>query len=83
MKTNLLTVSVKGPRREEFNGKAISVTSLNKKGKFDILPYHINFITLITEYVIIQKEDKKQITFSLKTGVIKVHEDKVHILLGL
>jgi len=83
MDNKLLNVNVKGPKREEFKGKAISVTSVNKKGKFDILAYHANFITLIKEYVVIQKEDKKQITFPLKTGIIKVHEDTVHILLGL
>lgn len=83
MDTKLLTVIVKGPKNEEFNGTAISVTSINKKGKFDILPYHANFITLINEYVIIQQADKKQITFTLVDGIIKVYEDKVNVLIGI
>ena len=79
----LLTVTVKGPKNEEFNGTAISITSTNEKGKFDILPYHANFITLIKDFVIIQQPDKKQITFPLTNGVIKVYEDKVNILIGI
>ena len=79
----LLNVTIKGPKNEEFNGLAFAVTSINSKGKFDILPYHANFITLIKEYVIIQQQDKKQITFPLDRGIIKCFEDKVNILIGV
>ncbi|HSW47683.1 MAG TPA: hypothetical protein VLG67_01250 [Candidatus Saccharimonadales bacterium] len=83
MTAPLLTVSVKGPNRQEFNGLATSVTSLNKKGKFDILPFHANFITLIKEYLIIRQMDKKKITFPLETGIIKVEGDKVNVVIGV
>ncbi len=83
MDPKLLTVSVKGANRQEFQGLATSVTSLNNKGKFDVLPYHANFITLIKDYVIIQQQDKKQITFPLSTGIIKVQGDKVHVIIGV
>lgn len=79
----LLSVTVKGPNRQEFEGEALSVTSLNKVGKFDVLPYHINFISLIREYVIIQQKDNKKVTFPLQTGIMKVYEDKVNILIGV
>lgn len=83
MKNKFLSVVVKGSKREEFNGSAESVTSVNKKGKFDILPYHSNFITLIKDYVIIREPNNKQVTLPLQTGIIKVHEDKVSILIGV
>lgn len=79
----LLTVSVKGPKSELYSGLAHSVTSINKKGKFDVLAYHISFISLIKDYVIIRGENKKQVTFPLQTGVIRVYEDKVNILIGI
>ena len=79
----LLSVTVKGPIKQEFQGEAISVTSLNKVGKFDVLPFHANFITLIREYVIIEQQDKKKITFPLQSGIMKVFEDKVNILIGV
>ena len=83
MDIRLLTVTVKGPKNEEFNGKASAVSSVNKKGKFDVLPYHANFITLIKDYIIIRQADKKQITFPIVNGIIKVYEDKVNILIGI
>jgi F0F1-type ATP synthase epsilon subunit len=79
----LLTVSVKGPKNELFTGTALSVTSINKKGKFDVLPYHTNFISLIRDYVIIREQNKKEITLPLQTGVMRVFEDKVNILIGI
>lgn len=79
----LLSVTVKGPNKQEFEGEAVSVTSLNKVGKFDVLPYHTNFISLIHEYVIIEQKGKKKITFPLETGIMKVFEDKVNILIGV
>ncbi len=82
-KQKLLNVTVKGPAKQEFQGLAYSITSLNKRGKFDILPFHVNFITLIKDYVIIQQQDKKMITFPLTTGVIKVSDDNVKILIGI
>jgi len=83
MNKKLLAVSIKGPSKQEFEGDALSVTSLNKAGKFDILPYHTNFISLIKEYVIVQQADKNKITFPIKSGIIKVFEDKVNILIGI
>jgi F0F1-type ATP synthase epsilon subunit len=79
----LLTVSIKSPKREEFNGLAHSITSTNSKGKFDVLPFHTNFITLIKEYIIIREQNNKEITFPIQSGIISVNEDKVHILIGV
>lgn len=83
MNVPLLTVSVKGPDKQEFKGEAISVTSINKVGKFDVLAYHANFISLIKEYVIIQQKDKNKITFPIQSGIMKVYEDNVNILIGV
>ena len=77
--TPVLTVSVKDPKNELFNRQALSITSANKKGKFDILPFHSNFISLIKDFVIVREENQKMITFPLDTGVLKVNNDKVTI----
>ena len=34
-----------------FDGKAETISSINEKGKFDILAQHANFISLIKEYI--------------------------------
>ena len=65
---NILQVRVLSPKKMIFLGQAESVTSTNTNGKFDILPQHANFITLIKNQpiVIINKEKKKiEFTFNL------------------
>jgi F0F1-type ATP synthase epsilon subunit len=79
----LLSVTIKRPERVEFLGKATGITSLNMKGQFDVLPYHANFITLIKEKVTIHLENKEPVTYKLQSGIIKVSEDNVTVLIGI
>lgn len=66
-----------------FEGKARSISSQNRLGKFDILPRHANFITLIYENLTIVTPEEKKITYQFKRGVLEVSENKVNIFLGL
>jgi len=66
-----------------FQGKAETISSQNKLGKFDILPEHTNFITLIFDNLSILTLDKKKIIYQFKRGVLEVAENKVNIFLGL
>lgn len=66
-----------------FIGKASVVSSENKLGKFDILPYHINFITLIFKKVSILTIQKEKVEFQFERGVLIVRENEVKIFLGL
>jgi len=78
-----LTVTVKSPGKTVFSGPAQAVTSTNEKGTFDILPYHTNFISLIKDMVIIHQANQKELKIDLQTGIVKVFEDTVHILIGI
>lgn len=82
-KGKLLTVTVKSPGQTVFSGWAKAVTSTNERGLFDVLPFHANFISLIRGTVIIHQEDNKEMKIPLETGIIKVYEDTVHILIGI
>ncbi len=63
--------------------KALSVSSENKLGKFDILPEHINFISLIFNKVLIRTPEKEKIEYQFKKGVLIVRENIVRIFIGL
>lgn len=65
-----------------YDDKATSVSSRNERGRFDILPMHTNFISIIKEFVIIQisPEEKKEIV--IKNGIMRVYEDNVQIFVG-
>lgn len=69
--------------KEPFKGKAEAVSSQNRLGKFDILPEHANFITLIFGNLTIYTPDKKKFTYQFERGVLEVSENKVNIFLGL
>jgi F0F1-type ATP synthase epsilon subunit len=70
-------------KTENFSGLARSVSSKNRLGNFDILPKHINFITLIFDELIIQTQEKRKIVYKFQRGVLEVNENKVKIFLGV
>ncbi len=70
-------------KKEPFRGKARAVSSQNRLGKFDILPEHTNFITLIFNNLTIHTPDKKTLNYQFERGVLEVSENKVNIFLGL
>ncbi len=47
MDQELLKVKILSPTQTIFEGEAVSLSSVNSSGKFDILPFHANFITLV------------------------------------
>ena len=59
MAQNALNVKILSPTQTIFEGEALSVSSVNSTGKFDILPYHANFITLIQKNPVILRVRKK------------------------
>lgn len=66
-----LIVRIISPKGTLFVTNAYSVSSKNVSGKFDILPYHANFVTFIEKTpLIIVKGDKKTQTFNLIFAII-------------
>lgn len=79
-------IRVKARSREAviFEDDAVSVTSINDKGKFDVLPNHANFISIVKDYIIIRKQDGRDQKIELKgPTVLKVWKNNVDIYLGL
>lgn len=78
--SKVLSVKVLSPRKEFFNGRAISLSSINSSGKFDVLPEHGNFITLVSKNpIIIRLLDKKTLTFAFPLAVIYVRKNLVTV----
>jgi F0F1-type ATP synthase epsilon subunit len=83
MKPPLISVTVKQPEKTIFDGFATSVTSVSNRGKFDVLAYHANFIALIQETILLGQENKPPVQIPIKTGVMKVRQNSVKIILGI
>jgi F0F1-type ATP synthase epsilon subunit len=78
-----LSITIKKPEQTVFDGLAFALTSYSNKGKFDVLPYHANFIALIKEEIVIHVKDQKPQIIPLESGVMKVTNNKVHVILGV
>jgi F0F1-type ATP synthase epsilon subunit len=63
-----------------WEGDALSVSSVNSDGPFDILGMHSNFITLVKDNPIkIVTLDNEEKIYKFKQTVIYVHDNKVKI----
>ncbi len=75
-----LKVRVVSPKETIFEAEALSVSSKNSTGKFDILPQHANFVTLIqNEPINIVKVDKTKVVLQFPQAICHVSADLVNI----
>lgn len=76
-------VTVRDRERVVFDGQAKAVSSTNASGVFDILPEHINFISLIKDFVTVHKMDGTNQEIKLPNGIVKVVKNDVRIYIGV
>lgn len=78
-----LRLTLKSPIKNVFEGDVHTLSSINKRGIFDILPLHTNFITLISDYVIVDKGLPSEKRFNMKKGILYVLSNKVSVYEGI
>lgn len=79
-----LHVRIISPQQLILETEAASVSSKNAQGKFDILPLHANFITMIENNPIIVRplspvNGQKEITFQFPFSIILTFSNAVNI----
>jgi F0F1-type ATP synthase epsilon subunit len=75
-----LNVRIISPKATLFKGPALSISSSNSAGKFDILPSHANFITLIENHEIkIRQTDGQPLSFNFPIAIIYSQNNNVNI----
>ncbi|MDP3941441.1 MAG: hypothetical protein Q8Q49_03990 [bacterium] len=79
----VLHVLVRNREKVIYDSAALAVSSVNQKGVFDILPEHINFITMIKDTLTIHKPDKTDQEYQIRTGLMRVQRNFVEIYVGL
>ncbi len=77
----ILNVKVISPTQVLFDGPALSVSSKNLMGRFDVLPEHANMITFIEKDhpIEIRNENKQKISFKFPMAIIYVRSNQVTI----
>lgn len=75
-----LNVRIISPKETLFTGQAVAVSSKNTFGKFDILPQHANFITIIENNPIeIHQSQNNVRTFNFPLAIIHTVNNHVNI----
>lgn len=65
-----------------FNSQIESLTSFNKKGRFDILPHHINYISIIENQLIIKEAGGNEKVVKLFAGLLQFINNEAKVFLG-
>lgn len=80
---NKLKVYVKSRNETLFDGEAVSVTSSNDVGEFDVLWRHANFVTLIKKHIVIDKGLPTEKKFDIEKGLLCVYANEVQVYAGI
>lgn len=79
----IINVKVKSPDGMLFEGKVKAISSMNKNGNFDIIPYHTNIISIIKDTLVLYETRDTKRSIAVQQGIIKVMSNDVHIYLGI
>jgi F0F1-type ATP synthase epsilon subunit len=77
--SEMLTVRINSPDKLLWEGKAVSVSSKNTQGPFDILPFHTNFVSILENEKIRINTGKEVVEYTFPRSVIYVHANAVYI----
>lgn len=80
---NQLELHVVTPDSVLYNGPVKSISGKNKKGPFDILSYHTNFVSIIDGSVTIRELDGNVRELPVGTAIVKVYKNVVYVFVGI
>ncbi len=83
MNSNSFTLRVIDKDEVIFDGEVKAMSAKNRVGRFDVLPIHSNFISLLDEEVIIHMMDGTTKTIKCNDGVVRVLEGRAEVYLGI
>lgn len=78
-----LTVVARAPFKVYYEGPASSVTAENAVGKFDILPDHAGFFSVLIPGEILIETASDPITFTVTNGIITVRDNQVMLFVNM
>lgn len=83
MQIRPLILTVKSREGDVIKAKVKTVTSNNDRGRFDVLSYHANFISLIKDYVEYVDMNDKTNKILIRDAVMRVDDNKVDVFIGI
>lgn len=78
-----LSVIARSPFRIYYEGEAKMVSAANRVGKFDILPGHADFFSVMTPGEVIIETDKDSVSFKISNGIITVQDSQAILFVNM
>lgn len=79
----LLNVVARAPFQIYYEGPATVLSAENRVGKFDILPGHADFFSMLTPGPIIIETDGEPVKFDITNGIVTVRDDEVLLFVDM
>lgn len=81
--TTELTVIARAPFHKYYEGAAKRVSANNKVGRFDILPGHADFFSMLTPGTVEIETTEEPISFAISNGIITVRDNEVMLFVNI
>lgn len=78
-----LVVIARAPFEVYYEGPARVVSAENQVGKFDILPGHADFFSIINAGEVVIATDEEDINIPVSNGIVCVRADQVMLFLNI
>lgn len=80
----MLNVTARAPFHVYYEGSARVVSATNAVGKFDILPGHADFFSIMNPgEVIIETDKNDSVSFYINNGIMNVRNDEVMLFVNI
>ena len=78
-----LRVIARAPFHLYFDGPALRLSAENKVGKFDVLPGHADFFSLLKPCDVTIETETEELSFPIHTGMLTVRDDEVMLFVNM
>jgi F0F1-type ATP synthase epsilon subunit len=78
-----LTVIARAPFQLYYEGQAQSVTATNAVGKFDILPGHADFFSMLDPGEVVIGVGSDDVVFNINNGIVTVRDNEVMLFVNM
>jgi F0F1-type ATP synthase epsilon subunit len=78
-----LQVNARAPFHVYYEGTANRVSASNQVGRFDVLPGHADFFSILSPGEVVIETDTDLIVFTLANGIVAVHDNQVMVFANI
>lgn len=78
-----LNVIARAPFDVYYEGQAAVVTAVNKVGRFDILPGHADFFSVLSPGEVLIETGAETVSFMISNGIITVRDNEVMLFVNM